>query len=68
MRYHKPTMTNVQRFSLLRLAGLIFFYAGVTKLLNLAWSAGYLTKAKTFSGIVRVVRESRYFTMDECGE
>lgn len=32
--------------------GWMFFYAGITKVLNPAWSAGgYLKNAKTFSGI-----------------
>lgn len=45
-KYQKITLT------LLRLAtGWLMFYAGVTKLLNPAWSAaGYLQNAKTFTG------------------
>ncbi|MEK7465711.1 MAG: DoxX family membrane protein [Patescibacteria group bacterium] len=37
---------------LLRISiGLLFFYAGISKVLNPAWSAaGYLTHAKTFAG------------------
>jgi thiosulfate dehydrogenase (quinone) large subunit len=32
--------------------GLLFFYAGIVKVLNPSWSAaGYLTGAKTFSGL-----------------
>ncbi|MCK9361607.1 DoxX family protein [Patescibacteria group bacterium] len=46
-------MTNYQRISLfaLRLSlGWLFFYAGITKIFNPAWSAaGYLKGAKTFA-------------------
>ena len=46
-------MTNLQKYSLffLRISlGWLFFYAGITKVLNPAWSAaGYLKGAKTFS-------------------
>ena len=45
-------MTNLQKYSLvlLRLSlGWLFFYSGITKILNPAWSAaGYLKGAKTF--------------------
>jgi len=47
-------MTTLQKFSLVSLRitlGWMFFYAGITKVLNPAWSAaGYLTSAKTFAG------------------
>lgn len=47
-------MTKYQKISLvlLRLSiGWLFFYAGITKVLNSAWSAaGYLNGATTFSG------------------
>lgn len=46
-------MTNLQKYSLffLRISlGWLFFYAGITKVLNPAWSAaGYLKGAKTFA-------------------
>ena len=48
-------MMRFQTYSLvlLRLAlGWLFFYAGITKILNPEWSAaGYLKGAKTFSGL-----------------
>lgn len=44
-----------ERFSLLLLrlsTGWLFFYAGITKVIDLNWSAaGYLMNAKTFSGL-----------------
>ena len=47
-------MTQFQKFSLflLRIAlGWMFFYAGITKVLNPEWTAaGYLAGAKTFTG------------------
>lgn len=47
-------MTKFQKISLflLRISlGWLFFYAGITKVLNPAWSAeGYLKGAKTFTG------------------
>ncbi|MFY9462359.1 MAG: DoxX family protein [Candidatus Sungiibacteriota bacterium] len=47
-------MTTFQKFSLflLRIAlGWLFFYAGITKVLNPEWTAaGYLAGAKTFTG------------------
>lgn len=47
-------MMQFQKFSLFLLRitlGWMFFYAGITKVLNPAWSAaGYLTGAKTFVG------------------
>ena len=47
-------MNQKQKLSLflLRISlGLLFFYAGITKVLNPNWSAaGYLNSAKTFSG------------------
>src|SRR3989344_5476405 len=46
-------MTNIQKYSLffLRISlGWLFFYAGITKVLNPEWSAaGYLKGAKTFA-------------------
>ena len=46
-------MTQFQKISLLALRlglGWLFFYAGITKILNPAWtSAGYLKGAKTFT-------------------
>lgn len=46
-------MTNLQKYSLflLRISlGWLFFYAGITKILNPEWSAaGYLKGAKTFA-------------------
>ncbi len=48
-------MTKIQNFSLFLLRfllGWLFFYAGITKILNPAWSAaGYLKGAKTFAGL-----------------
>ncbi len=45
-------MEKIQKISLLLLRvslGWVFFYAGITKVLNPAWSAaGYLSSAKTF--------------------
>lgn len=43
---------SVKALALLRIAlGWLFFYAGITKVLNPAWSSkGYLLGAKTFSG------------------
>lgn len=47
-------MTQFQKISLLLLRillGWLFFYAGITKVLNPAWSAaGYIANAKTFAG------------------
>lgn len=47
-------MSHYQKvsFALLRISlGWLFFYAGITKVLNPEWSAaGYLQSAKTFSG------------------
>ena len=47
-------MTQIQKISLffLRISlGWMFFYAGITKVLNPDWSAaGYLNSAKTFAG------------------
>jgi len=47
-------MTNFQKLSLFLLritAGWMFFYAGITKVIDPAWSAaGYLQGAKTFVG------------------
>lgn len=47
-------MTRTQKISLFLLRvgmGWVFFYAGITKVLNPAWSAeGYLRGAKTFTG------------------
>lgn len=44
---------------LLRLTtGWLFFYSGITKILNPDWNAaGYLTNAKTFAGFYRVLAE-----------
>ncbi len=48
-------MTTLQKVSLVLLRvslGWLFFYAGITKVLNPAWtSAGYLNNAKTFSDL-----------------
>ena len=47
-------MTQFQKISLFLLRvslGWMFFYAGITKVINPAWSAeGYLNGAKTFAG------------------
>lgn len=47
-------MTKFQKWALFLLrvgAGWMFFYAGITKVMNPAWSAvGYIGEAKTFSG------------------
>ena len=47
---------------LLRLAlGMLFFYAGITKVVNPAWSAaGYLKGAKTFSGFYSALASSSF--------
>lgn len=48
-------MTHLQKVSLFLLRvglGWLFFYAGITKVLDPAWSAaGYLNSAKTFSAL-----------------
>lgn len=50
-------MTQFQKISLFSLrvtAGWMFFYAGITKVIDPTWSAaGYLSGAKTFSGFYR---------------
>lgn len=52
-------MTRFQKISLflLRIAlGLMFFYAGITKVIDPAWSAdGYLKGAKTFAGFYQLL-------------
>lgn len=48
-------MTNIQKFSLFALRvtmGWMFFYAGITKVMNPAWSAeGYIKGAKQMAGM-----------------
>ncbi|OHA81366.1 MAG: hypothetical protein A2675_02900 [Candidatus Yonathbacteria bacterium RIFCSPHIGHO2_01_FULL_51_10] len=52
-------MTTLQKFSLVSLRitlGWMFFYAGITKVLDPAWSAaGYLSAAKTMTGFYQWV-------------
>lgn len=55
-------MTSFHKISLffLRISlGCMFFYAGITKVLNPAWSAeGYLKSAKTFAGFYQFLAQS----------
>jgi len=52
-------MDQVQKYSLLALRltlGWMFFYAGITKVLDPAWSAaGYISSAKTFAGFYNLL-------------
>lgn len=46
------TSTKASVFTLRLAMGWLFFYAGITKVLNPEWSAeGYLQNAKTFTGL-----------------